>query len=180
MSWIVRLARRGASTGDAGLMEQAGGAGGDQPSGPGADEVVRLCGACGSGLVSQALGRLRDPPLGHYDPCARCSLTARPDRRDTQARTGAESPVKAGGESRSRTPRGAPGPRHGLGPSPAIRRWARPRGAPRVRRSAPAPVGALLPSFFRGAEEDKGHPAPSVKPGSEALASVMGLKESIP
>jgi len=28
-------------------MEQAGGAAGDQASGPGADEVVRLCGACG-------------------------------------------------------------------------------------------------------------------------------------
>src|ERR1051325_11460663 len=32
--------------------------------------------------------------------------------------------------------------------SPAIRRQARPRGAPRVRRSAPAPVGALPPHFF--------------------------------
>ena len=32
-----RLARRGASTGDAGLMEQAGGAAGDQASGPGAE-----------------------------------------------------------------------------------------------------------------------------------------------
>ena len=37
--------------------------------------------------------------------------------------------------------------------SQAILRQARPRGGPRVRRSAPAPVGALLPSFFKGAEE---------------------------
>ena len=66
-------------------MEQAGCAGGDQPSGPGAGEGgradTRLCGACGSGLVSRALGRLRDPPWGHYGPCARCSLETRPDRR---------------------------------------------------------------------------------------------------
>src|SRR2546429_1663201 len=65
---------RGASTGDAGLAEQAGCAAGDQARGPGADEVVRLCGACAPGLVSRALGRLRDTPWGHYDPCARSSL----------------------------------------------------------------------------------------------------------
>src|SRR4249920_2293794 len=40
----------------------------------------------------------------------------------------------------------------------------------RVRRSAPAPVGALLPSFFRGREKDEGPPAPSEKPGGGALA----------
>src|ERR1700752_5542697 len=34
-------------------------------------------GAAPAGVVrSHALGRLRDPPLGHYDPCARSSLTA--------------------------------------------------------------------------------------------------------
>jgi hypothetical protein len=36
-----------------------------------------LCGACASGFVSRALGRLRDPPWGYYGPCARSSLTAR-------------------------------------------------------------------------------------------------------
>jgi hypothetical protein len=40
-----------------------------------------LCGACALGLVTPAPGRLRDPPWGHYDPCARCSLQTRPDRR---------------------------------------------------------------------------------------------------
>src|SRR5438132_13729855 len=58
-------------------MEQAGCAAGDQASGPGADKVVRLCGACAVSLVSSPPGRLRDPPWGHYDPCARSSLTAR-------------------------------------------------------------------------------------------------------
>ena len=39
----------------------------------------RIClrGARASGLVSRALGRLRDPPWGYYGPCARSSLTAR-------------------------------------------------------------------------------------------------------
>src|ERR1044072_5166602 len=62
-------------------MEQAGSAGGDQRSGPGVGGGGRakasLCGACGLGLVSRALGRLRDPPWGYYGPGARCSLTAR-------------------------------------------------------------------------------------------------------
>src|SRR5437588_9026959 len=62
------------------MMEQAGCAAGDQACGPGhrdREAIPVLCGACASGLVSRALGRLRDPPWGHYDPCARSSLTAR-------------------------------------------------------------------------------------------------------
>src|SRR3954468_7731182 len=55
---------------------------------------------------SRAPGRLRDPSWGYYGPCARCSLTARVHRRDTQARTGAEPEPKGAGESRSRAPRG--------------------------------------------------------------------------
>src|SRR2546423_5140675 len=39
LSWMG-LARRGASTGDAGLMEQAGRAAGDRASGPGANAPV--------------------------------------------------------------------------------------------------------------------------------------------
>ena len=31
--------------------------------------------------VSRTPGRLRDPPWGHYDPCARCSLTSPARRR---------------------------------------------------------------------------------------------------
>src|SRR5215213_381037 len=53
-------------------------------------------------------GRLRDPSWGYYGPCARCSLTARRDRRDTQARTGAELLPQGDSESRSRASRGAP------------------------------------------------------------------------
>jgi hypothetical protein len=55
---------------------------------------ICLCGACASGLVTPAPGRLRDPPWGYYGPCARCSLTARHDRRDTQAQPGAEASPK--------------------------------------------------------------------------------------
>src|ERR1041385_1443455 len=41
------------------------------------------------------------------------------------------------------------------------RRWVLPRGGPRVRRSAPAPVGALPPHFFeRSRRKTKGHPPP--------------------
>ena len=52
---------------------------------------ANLCGARAVSLVSSPPGRLRDPSWGHYDPCARCSLTDRSDRRDTQARSGAEA-----------------------------------------------------------------------------------------
>jgi len=109
--------------------------------------VIGLCGACASGLVSRAPGRLRDPPWGHYDPCARSSLHGdAPLARLRKRRTGA-------GKCRSGAPRGAPSPRHGPG---HLRRL--PEMDPTARRvtgaaaSAPAPVGALLPSFFRGAE----------------------------
>jgi len=61
-----------------------------------------------------------------------------------EARPGAESPAKAGGESRSRAPKGAPAGVSGR-PSPAIRRWVRSRDGPpgaafrtsACRRSAP-------------------------------------------
>ena len=71
--------------------------------------------------------------------------------QDTQARTGAEASPKGNAESRGRAPRGAPAGdpaghlrRSGDGP---VR-----EAGHGVRRSAPAPVGALLPSFFHQAE----------------------------
>ena len=114
-----------------------------------------LCGACGLGLVTSTLGRLRDPPWGHYGPCARCSLTPRVIARDTQARPGAERLAK------------------GLARAAAERREARrptswpvisgdpemgpPRDGPSgAAASAPAPVGALLPSLFWGVENERG------------------------
>ncbi len=123
----------------------------------------------GFGLVSRTPGRLRDPPWGHYDPCARCSLTARPDRRDTQARPGAESSAKAGGESRSRAPRGAPARVMGRS-SPAIRRSVRSRDGPPGAALPHQRLSALCsPHFFGGAEQGQGAPAPS-QTGGGALA----------
>ena len=49
--------------------------------------------------------------------------------------------------------------------SRAIPRQALPRGGPRVRRSAPAPVGALPPHFFRGRKKDKGQPGALLQTG---------------
>jgi len=137
-------------------MEQAGGAGGDQPSGPGVGgggrAKVSLCGACGSGLVSRALGRLRDPPWGHYGPCARSSLETRPDRRETrgpelrQRSKGVCREPQQGAERRA-------GPRHGpvISGDPemgATARRATGCGVPHQRLSA-----LCSPRFFRGAEE---------------------------
>src|SRR5438477_590230 len=78
------LARRGASTGDAGLAEQAGCAAGDQASGPGADEVVRSCGTRAPGLVSRAPSPNRAAerwPIDPTSPCDRFIPTQREIRR---------------------------------------------------------------------------------------------------
>ena len=131
-------------------MEQAGCAAGDQAKRSRArTKSVRLVRRLRGGPRQPAPGRLRDPPLGHYDPCARCSLTARPDRRDTQARPGAERWRK-----RWREPQQGAERRAGLRHWPVIS--GDPEIGPLARRtigcgaSAPAPVGALLPSFFSG------------------------------
>ena len=130
---------------------------------------ICLRGACAVSLVSSPPGRLRDPPWGHYGPCARCSLTAPVHRGDTQARTGAEANAKSIRREPQQSVERRAGSRHG----PVIS--GDPEMDPTARRvtgcgvSAPAPVGALLPSIFLGAETDKGIPAP-LKPGGEALA----------
>jgi len=89
-------------------------------------ERIRSTGA------NPAPGRLRDPPLGYYGPCARCSLTAPVHLGDTQARPGAELLArKASGESRRWS---------------AARR-ARSQRALRLTSAAiGAPCGAPLPS----------------------------------
>jgi len=114
-------------------MERAGCAGGDQPSGPGADEVVRLCGACGFGLVSRTLGRLRDPPWGYYGPCARCSLKARSDRRGKRGPELRRKPKGIRREPQQSAARRA-GPRHG----PAI------SGEPEIEPTARRLTGAAF------------------------------------
>jgi hypothetical protein len=69
------------------------------------------------------------------------------------------------------------GPRHGS----VI--FGDPKIGPLARRtigcgaSAPAPVGALLPSFFGGAENDKGRPPPPTGPAERWLVAVE--RESI-
>src|ERR1043165_9763 len=72
------------------------------------------------------------------------------DRRANALESVAREPKRAAAERRKARPVRVMGRA-----SPAIRRQAYPRGRPRVRRSAPAPVGALLPHFFKGAEEDE-------------------------
>src|ERR1043165_9595220 len=114
-------------------MERAGCAGGDEPSGPGADAKEHsLARRLRVQVVSRTPGRLWDPSWGHQDPCARCSLTARVHRRDTQARTGAEAKPKGFAECRSRAPRGAP-----VG-DPAGHLWAFPEMGPTARRATGA------------------------------------------
>src|ERR1043165_8657093 len=91
-------------------MERAGCAGGDEPSGPGVGEAEmpsRLARRLRVRLSAGLPGGFGTRPGGTMDPCARCSLTARVHRRDTQARTGAEAKPKGFAECRSRAPRGA-------------------------------------------------------------------------
>jgi hypothetical protein len=126
----------------------------------GGSEAIRWRGACAVGLVSLPPGRLRNPPWGYYGPCARCSLTARPDRRDAQARPGAEASPQGDAESRSRAPRGAPARVMGrrslsvLGDRPCREAG---HGVRRFRTSAcrrPAPL------IFSGSGNRQGAPAP--------------------
>src|SRR5215207_6662883 len=130
-----RPARRGASTGDAGLMEQAGCAAGEQASGPGRTKSSACAAPAGLGLVSRTLGRLRDPPWGYYGPCARSSLDGL-----------APMPVPGSADrSRKMPQQGADrraGPRHGpvISGDPEIGLAA--RQVTGCGASAPAPVGA--------------------------------------
>ena len=64
------------------------------------------------------------------------------------------------------------GPRHGpvISGDPEMGLTA--RRATGCGASAPAPVGALLPSFFPGVEMDKGIRRPHKKPGGGALAAL--------
>jgi len=96
-----------------------------------------------------APGRLRDPTWGYYGPCARSSLTARVHRRARKRGPELRHRSKGDAESRSRAPKGATAGvsgrhlrRSGDGPD---REAGHGCGV-----SAPAPVGALLPSFFEG------------------------------
>ena len=97
------------------------------------------------------LGILRSPARSWLtEPFGNCGLAdvSRPKgRTESQIRKSRAGP-KARPDAVRRTPQqGAerrPGGRSHRG-SRAIPRSVRPRGGPRVRRSAPAPVGALLP-----------------------------------
>src|SRR4051794_3347105 len=150
-------------------MEQAGGAAGDQASGPGVDEAVHLCGACGLGLVTPTLGRFRDPPWGYYGPCARSSLQIRPDCRKKRG------PELGECQRRSLEPQQSAERRPGGRIPPGI------SGDPEIGLSARTATGAALPhqrlsalcspSFLRASgKRDKGYPEPHEKPAGGALA----------
>ena len=127
-----------------------------------------LCGACGLGLVTSTLGRLRDPPWGYYGPCARCSLRPPPDRRES----------KRGPELshwRKLVARAAAGRREARRPAS----WAghlrrsgdgRDREARhRVRRFRTSACRRAAPLIFRGAENGHGAPAPPSGPAERWL-----------
>src|ERR1051325_10982787 len=119
-------------------------------------------------VVSRTPGRLRDPPLGHYDPCARCSLTAPVHRGDKRGPELSECPRHSREPQRSAERRARPA--SWAGRSRAILRSVRPRGGPRVRRSAPAPVGALPPRLFeRSRRRTKGNPPPPQRVAQRGL-----------
>jgi hypothetical protein len=155
-------------------MEQAGCAAGEQASGPGADakehSLVRRLRA---GFVSRRPGGSGNPLLGYYGPCARSSLTARHVHRDTQARTGVEASPQGDAQSRSRASRGAPARVMGRSSSGVPADGPGREAGHGVRRSAPAPVGALLPShFWREREQTKAPPARHDKRSGGALAKL--------
>jgi hypothetical protein len=145
------------------VAEQAGGERGDARSNPAAakrsDPRTRWRGARAAG--SQPATRAASGPvLGVLRPCARCSLTARVHRRDTQARTGADPEPKGAGESRSGASRGArPGVPGRISGDPEIGVTARHATGAAFRASACRRSAPLV--FFGGAETDEGHPAPS-------------------
>jgi hypothetical protein len=84
----------------------------DNPAGAAPARVVR----------SHVPGRLRDPPWGHHDPCARSSLTAPISSPGRNARTGAEASLSGDAQSRDGAPAGAtclPGHVHFMKAAPA-------------------------------------------------------------
>src|SRR5690242_3740151 len=106
----MRLALRGASTGDAGLTERAGCAGGDQPSGPGVgkaempSQLARRLRGEASHLATRAAS---GPDPGVLRPL--CEVLADgPTDMGTRKRGPklSHSARKAGDESRSGVPRG--------------------------------------------------------------------------
>ena len=158
-------------------MEQAGGGTGEtgprirQPapgnSGPraGAAPAGALTHSAHSGGVGAPLGgttascqELADDRWACFAP----STKARPD-------AGRRTPQQSA-ERRA-------GPRHG----PVIS--GDPEIGPLARRtigcgaSAPAPVGALLPSFFRGAETDEGHPGALAQTGRRSVVYECNASE---
>ena len=105
-----------------------------------------------------------DPPWGHYDPCARSSLEravgkAGPGSADRSRKMPQQSVERRAGPRHGPVISGAPE----MGP---LARRTTGRGA-----SAPAPVGALLPSIFWGAEiGQRRGPARHDKRAAEHLA----------
>ena len=153
------------------MMEQAGCAAGDQASGPGAGVGAtrhQLARRLRAWFAATHSGGFGNPSWGHYDPCARSSLTARFITGHASA-----------GRSWANAERHSLEPQQSVERRAGLRDWPVISGDPEIDLaarqvtgcgvSAPAPVGALLPSFFRGVETDKGirHPGQT---GGGALA----------
>ena len=112
------------------------------------EKRICLCGACACGLVSRSPGRLRDPPWGHYDPCARSSLTARVTSGHASADRSWANTERHSLEPQQSAER-RPGGRSRRG-SQAILRSAHPRGRPRVRRFRTSACRRSAPLDFFG------------------------------
>ena len=133
--------------------------------------VIRLCGACAVGPRQPGTRAASGPALGVLRPLREELADARPVHRDMQARTGAAPPPHGSGKSRSRASRGAPARVMGRS-SPANRRWTAREAGHGVRRSAPAPVGALLPYFFGSAKSTRA-PGALLQTGRRSVGCAM-------
>jgi hypothetical protein len=112
-------------------------------------------------------GGFGNPPLGHYGPCARSSLTARfitghasADRSWANAERHSLEPQQ-GAERRA-------GPRHGPVISGRSRRWTCRKAGHRVRRIRTSVCRRSAPLIFWEAETGEGAPAP-IRPGRRSV-----------
>ena len=129
------------------------------------------CGARGFGLVSRAPGRPRVTVRPHYEGLPFDGRTEPDERRRKLPGSGGPQGPRPAPEARSRgtksrrgeAPKGAPA-RVMDRRSPTLRGPARPQGGPRVRRSAPAPLGASPPSACAGRDGKAGDRAPKNPP----------------
>jgi hypothetical protein len=160
-------------------MEQAGCAGGDQPRRSRGEwlKAPFACAAPARPASSAGLsGGSGNPPWGHYDPCARSSLQARPDRR------GKRGPELRHRIMRCREPPQSAERRAGRRIRPVI------SGDPEIDLAARRVTGAAFrtsacrrsaPLTSGGPENGQGAPAPSGRAGAALAAPVIPGRDEV-